>query len=347
MLSRDLSTLERELASAYRALAPFLGVRPANAQAEHLRLVEAWTNGRADRPRWQYAAVDTGAASMALNRADLALRNLRSHPLVECYEARLAELFSELTIIRAAGTPQLGRASAARFPLRADLKPLAAAWASLPPPQETDASVGSIATWLRTLIGELRLPFRVEETDQISALAATGDDVVYVARSRRVNERVARRTAVHEVYGHALPRARAMRQPLLIFRFGTAGGHDDQEGYALCREEEQGLLDDGRRREIGSRWLAVQEMQSGASFVEVARSTLARGFGLDDALRLASRVFRGSDGNTGGVGRESAYLEGYEHVRMADPESLRVIAHGQIACVWAQSLKPFVNYVDQ
>jgi hypothetical protein len=347
MPSRDLSTLERELASAYRALVPFLAVRPTNAAAEHLRLVEAWANGRQERPHWQYAAVDTEPTQVALGSAQDALRKLRLHPLIDCYEARLAELFSELTIIRAAGTPQLGRASGARFPLREELESLAQSWAHLQPPQEPDASVGSIATWLRTLIGELRLPFRVEETDQISALAATGEDVVYVARGRRVTERVARRTAVHEVYGHALPRARAMRQPLLIFRFGTAGGHDDQEGCALLREEEHGLLDDGRKREIGSRWLAVQEMRSGASFVDVARGILGRGWSLDEALRLASRVFRGSDGTTGGVGRESAYLEGYEHVRAADKESGRVIAHGQVSCAWAQSLKPFVNYIDR
>jgi hypothetical protein len=272
---------------------------------------------------------------------------LRAHPLLECYEARLAELSIELTMVGAAGTRHLDQAARARFPMSEHLAPLAAQWTSLPVPQATEARVGSIAEQVRTLVGKLRLPFRVQETEQISALAATGEDVIYVAQDRRVSEHVARRTAIHEVYGHALPRTRATHQPLLLFRFGTAGGHDDQEGYALGREEEHGLFDHSRKREIGSRWLAVRDMRSGASFAEVTRTVLARGWPLEEALRLASRVFRGSEGRAGGVGRESAYLEGYEHVRMADDASLRVMAHGQVACAWALALEPFVNYVDR
>ncbi len=228
----------------------------------------------------------------------------------------------------------------------AALEATALQWASLKPAVVENETEGSIAAEVRTLIGKLRLPFRVEETNRISALAATGEDVIYVAKQRAVSRHTARRTAVHEVYGHALPRARAARQGLAIFRFGTAQGHDDQEGYALAREDEHGLFDNDRKREVATRWLVAREMQQGASFVSVVRSLIAREIPIDSALRLASRVFRGSDGNTRGVGRESAYLEGYARVSQVDLALERVVAHGQVACVWAETLTQFVNFVD-
>ncbi len=331
---------------AYRALAPLLACSPVNAAEEHHRLTEAWKRGAHAKPAWQYAPPNVANGRRALVRAERAALSLGTHPLRACYEARLAELSTEFTLVEHAGTPELAPIAARRFPITTGLEATALRWASLPSASDAGESDGSIAAQVRQLIGRLRLPFRVEETTRISALAATGEDVIYVASHRLVSKHVAKRTAVHEVYGHALPRTLAARQALAIFRFGTAQGHDDQEGYALACEEEHGLFDDDRKREIAMRWLVARDMQQGASFVSVMKSLVARAIPVERALRLSSRVFRGSGGESPGAGRESSYLEGYRRVVRTAPTLRRVIARGQVACAWASALAPFVNYID-
>ena len=84
--------------------------------------------------------------------------------------------------------------------------------------------------------GRCKLPMRVVVEPSLASLAATGDGVIFVAAEQWIRVRDVERTVLHEIAGHALPRARAASAPLGIFAFGTARGIDDQEGRALLIE---------------------------------------------------------------------------------------------------------------
>jgi len=79
----------------------------------------------------------------------------------------------------------------------------------------------------------------------------------------------------------------------------------------------------------------VEAMLDGASFADVAL-LLVRTLGLDadDAVLVAERAFRGSDGAWPGLGRERIYLESFVRVAAhlaAHPEDEDVMASGQVA----------------
>src|SRR5262249_24101913 len=148
----------------------------------------------------------------------------------------------------------------------------------------------------------------------LGALAATGEHTVYVAPGRFTTERAARRIALHEVSGHVMPRVRARRlHP--IFELGTARGTDEQEGLAVLYEERSCLRGDGRRLVPARRPPAARAMRDGADFVEVTRSLVALNASCRDAITIASRVFRGSNGRFPGLGRESVYITSFLRVR--------------------------------
>jgi hypothetical protein len=154
------------------------------------------------------------------------------------------------------------------------------------------------------------------------------------------------RTVTHEIEAHALPRTRARALPVAIFAMGTAGGSDDQEGYALWLEERRGLSGAGRRRELGSRHRAVSMMRAGADFVSVVRGVRGWGTSLEGALRIAERAFRGSHGDTPGLGREHVYLDAYLRVRdrlAAAPEDEAVLRAGQVAVRAIETLRPWAG----
>jgi hypothetical protein len=150
-----------------------------------------------------------------------------------------------------------------------------------------------------------------------------------------VLEEDAARTVLHEVEGHARPRARSRDARLALLRVGTARGVDDQEGHALLLEERAGLLGPHRRRQLAARHRAVEVMVAGASFADVA-SMLVEEHGLEaiDAVVIAERAFRGGDGTHPGLGRERVYLESFLRVRAhleAHPDDETVMASGQVA----------------
>jgi hypothetical protein len=119
-----------------------------------------------------------------------------------------------------------------------------------------------------------------------------------------------------------------------IFALGTACGADDQEGLALFYEERSGLLDDDRKCELARRTHAATLMRAGADFVDVTRALLAANASSRDALAIAARVFRGSNGRTSGLGRECVYLASFERVRACiarDASAEEILSSGQIA----------------
>jgi hypothetical protein len=196
---------------------------------------------------------------------------------------------------------------------------------------------------MRAAVGAARLPFKVLVQPALAPLAATGDGVILVAGGRLVHAEDTVRTVLHEVDGHAKPRARSLSSPLALVRFGTARGIDDQEGRALLLEHRAGLLGPRRKRQLAARHRAVEAMLCGASFGDVAR-ILKYAHGLDEAecVVVAERAFRGSDGTRPGLGRERVYLEAFVRVRErldAHPEDERVLELGQISVAAIDALR--------
>jgi hypothetical protein len=206
-----------------------------------------------------------------------------------------------------------------------------------------DPDASSLLSRMRAAVGDLRLPFTVVPTPTLASLAATGERVILVATGRAVTEEDTRRTVLHEIEGHARPRARSLRAASALFSAGTARGVDDQEGRALLLEERAGLLGPRRRRQLAARHRAVEVMLDGAPFAEVARS-LVDSHGLDAGEVVAERAFRGSDGEHPGLGRERVYLECFVRVRAhlaSRPEDEHILESGQVAVDAVEALRPF------
>jgi len=208
-----------------------------------------------------------------------------------------------------------------------------------------DPDARSLLSRMKAAVGNLRLPFTVVAAPTLAPLAATGDRVILVATGRAVTEEDARRTVLHEIEGHARPRARALHASSALFGAGTARGIDDQEGRALLLEDRAGLLGLSRRRQLAARHRAVEGMLDGGPFAEIA-SDLVDTHGLDaaDAVVVAERAFRGSDGRRPGLGRERVYLESLVRVRAhltSHPEDERLLESGQVAVDAIEALRPF------
>jgi hypothetical protein len=309
---------------------------PVNAREERERLVRAFAIGREVTPRWMYCAHDVRAI-----RERLASARTRAAPLVR---GRIDELLLECGIVSAIATPSLEALAMRRFGPRGDIptsdtRDLAMAWTAEPPPRNREPTIPSDSSDPRSLLSRMRaavramsLPFEVVPSPTLSALAATGHRTILIATGREVTDAVARRTVLHEVSGHAAPRARALRAHDPIFMLGTTGGHDDQEGYALVLEERAGCLDAERKFELGARHLASSAMRQGAGFVEVVRQL--RALGAANPILIAERSFRGSRGDRPGLGREAIYLEAFLRVKRhlaKHPRDESVLSGGQVS----------------
>lgn len=341
-----------ELAPAVRLLA---AVTPANARAESQRLRAAFAAGGEALPRWRYA-VPPEPPLAGLERLARLVRTCEGR-LVGLYGERIAELILEARMIEAVGTPTFGGLARERFRVREADDPaadeLAARWRTAAPPDRgplrpTDGDdERCLVPRMRRELARHGLSFEVRVVADLASLAATGARAIYVASGRSVSDRVARRTVLHEVHGHAMPRARARGSPLRLLGAGTAGAHDQQEGLALLLEERGRLLDPSRRAELARRHGAVRAMQDGATFVDVAR-WLSHDCGAttDEAVAVAVRAFRGADGTRPGLGRERVYLPSFLRVRAhlaAHPDDEEILASGQVSLEAVPLLRGFVT----
>jgi hypothetical protein len=350
--------VERLVLLAAREVQLLGSLTPVQAHSERARLVEAVRAGRTASPRWTYARVTHDDLRRALDAAERALADEAETPVDRLYLERLHELSVEADLCAAAGTPDVPRLARRRFAagdahVAREASLLCKLWLEGPcpvAPSETlasdDADPRSLLSRMRAEVGRLHLPFSVVTQASLAPLAATGEGVILVAPGRRVTDEDTARTVLHEIEGHARPRARACEVPLVIFRAGTARGVDDQEGLALLLEERAGLLGARRRRQLAARHRACEAMDGGAAFADVAPA-LAREHGLDalQAVVVAERVFRGSDGVRPGLGRERVYLEALVRVRShleARPEDEVVLASGQVAVEAAAALRSVV-----
>ncbi|HEX4447731.1 MAG TPA: tyrosine/phenylalanine carboxypeptidase domain-containing protein [Polyangiaceae bacterium] len=331
---------------------------PCHAHRERDRLTADLRAGRPAVPRWTYAARPHDDLRRALATAESVLERDQRSPLESLYLDRVRELSIEAAMCAAAGSDRVSDLARLRFGPRdgrdARVAGVASAlsrdWLAEPPPSaggstivSDDPDPRSLLSRMGAAVGRLRLPFTVVATPWLAPLAATGERVILVATGRLVPEEDATRTVLHEIEGHARPRARSAFTPLAHFRVGTARGVDDQEGRAVLLEERAGLLRPRRRRQLAARHWAVETMLAGACFPEVA-SALTREHGLDaaEAVIIAERAFRGADGTRPGLGRERVYLESYlrvsEHLE-EHPDDEDIMASGQIAVDALETLR--------
>lgn len=352
-----LPPIERLVVHAAREVRLLATLTPREAHTERARLVAELTGKRRALPRWTYAPRADDELRRALDAAERALAESNGSPLDELYLARIRELSLEAALCAAAGTRQVGPLARRRFApdprVGGAASKLCVVWLAEPVTTPSGVAVvsddphpGSLLTRMRAAVGDLRLPFSVVAQPNLAPLAATGERVILVATGRAVRDEDCRRTVLHEIDGHARPRALSQGSSLALLRAGTARGIDDQEGRALLLEERAGFLGPRRKRQLAARHYAVEAMLDGASFADVAWA-LAETHGLEapDAIVVAERVFRGSDGTRPGLGRERVYLESYVRVRghlEAHPEDEEVLAAGQVAVDAVDDLRSFV-----
>jgi hypothetical protein len=358
-----LGPVERLIGRVAAEVRMLAALTPTNAQVERARMADELRAGQTPIPRWSYAPRQHDRLVSALEAADGALDRLAEAPLARLYQARVRELTLELALCEAAGTADIGRLARERFaadgPTASRASELAALWLETEPlTSPADAALESdspdprsLVSRMRAAVGEARLPFRVLVQPALAPLAATGDGVILVAGGRLIHAEDIERTVLHEVDGHARPRARSLSSPLSLVRFGTARGIDDQEGRALVLEDRAGLLGPRRKRQLAVRHRAVEAMLCGASFGDVA-NILKHAHGLVDAecIVVAERAFRGSDGTRPGIGRERVYLEAYVRVRdrlAACPDDERILELGQIAVDAIDAVRASLDDLDQ
>ena len=352
------AAVERLVVHAARQVQPLAALTPANAPEERARLVDDLRARRPARPRWVYAPACHDELRRAIEQAVRVLEASAEDAVDRLYLERLVELDLEASLCAAAGGPALGPLARARYaPLDAReakaTATLCASWigeaepfAPQAPVASDDPDPRSLLSRMRAAVGSARLPFTVVVHGALASLAATGDGVIFVAPGRAVTEDDGARTVLHEIVGHARPRARAAEAALAIFRAGTARGIDDQEGRALLLEQRAGLLGPRRRRLLAARHRAFERMAAGATFTDVTAG-LVRDHAVEPlhAVLIAERAFRGTDGARPGLGRERVYLESFVRVGLrfaARPDDERVLAAGQIAVAAAPALRAFV-----
>ncbi len=363
LLEWRASAIEDLLARAAREIKVLAASTPVEAHIERRRLEQALQAGREASPCWSYAPRPHDALRRALEVAERSLSSgagPEACSLDALYLARVRELSIEAALCAATGTEALAALAAARFaPGDAGAEraaaELCARWLELPddapaggddaPRIRTDdaGDPGSLLSLMRAAVGAARLPFAVVTSESLAPLAATAERAVIIAAGRMVSREDAARTVLHELEGHARPRVRSASARCVLFRAGTARGVDHQEGRALLLEERAGRLDPRRRRQLAARHRAAELMRTGATFDDVAR-TLVHGHGvaIPEAVLVAERVFRGSDGRRPGLGRERVYLESFVQVRAhlaARPEDEAVMAAGQVALDAIEALR--------
>ncbi|HSY25766.1 MAG TPA: tyrosine/phenylalanine carboxypeptidase domain-containing protein [Polyangiaceae bacterium] len=325
----------------------------------------------------------------ALDAAESVLARAPEGPLDALYVGRIRELALEAALCAAAGTRELGRLATARYAAseagrgtpRGEREPQAtalcarwlassggassgsarahpsagtvrraASFATCLALRSDDPHAGSLLQRMRAEVGRLGLPFSVQAAPALAALAATGEDVILVATGRMLTAEVVERTVLHEVHGHAWPRVRARYASSVLFRAGTARGVDEQEGRALWLERRTGWLGTARKRQLATRHDAACAMVDGASFADVVcRLVRMHGASPEEAVVVAERVFRGSDGTFPGLGRERVYLPALLRVqaRLEDkPDDEPVLASGQIAVDAVDALRPYAPPVE-
>jgi len=318
-----LEEAARALVAAEERIQLVARVAPPDLGAELARLGRDYTRGKA------LLVTRTGERPPLLADVRRALERVRvvTEPLGAfgaLHAERAAELELEARLVEALGSARFRELAAERFPRPPaalarecdDFVTDALARASVSAVElhrsDDEGDPRSLVARLRVRARELGLAVSVRVVRDQLAAAATGDGLVSVRGGVRLAAAAAERIATHELLGHALPRARARHAPWTLFRAGTRGANDDEEGRALLAEERAGLLDTERRRELALRHVAALGVRAGDEPRDTCEKLVELGVPLERALELTLRVQRG-----GGLAREIVYLPAYFAVRRA------------------------------
>jgi hypothetical protein len=331
-------------------------VTPVNLRAELAALHKAYDSGKPRLPRFEYRRADYAALVNHLERGAALLEALPQDDLKSLYIDRARELTIEAKLCMMVGTEAFRGLANQRYPrrdsfdgaadelchewLQADDGSDDAADPELTIRSDDGLDPRSLLSQMGAMVGARKLPIRVVVSTRLSALAATGPGAVYIATGHMLTPGAAHRTVLHEIEGHVMPRIRAAQAALGIFQSGTRYGSDDQEGRALCIEDEAGFLLAARRAELARRHLACRMVGAGASFVDTTHALLELKAPLSDALRIAARAHRG-----GGLGRERVYLPAMLRIREIrnHPSVDAVLANGRVSVDAVSTLRPWVN----
>ncbi|HEX6272081.1 MAG TPA: tyrosine/phenylalanine carboxypeptidase domain-containing protein [Polyangiaceae bacterium] len=335
-----LDAAGESLARAEDGIALVARATPLDVHAEIHRLSKLAANGAHLRPVFRYAAVpDLAAIRSGLERM---AREAAAHGAMgRLLAARAEELELEARLAGCIGTPAFAALAARRFRApRGALATRVAAFVegALAAPQPSDAgalvasddgaSPASLFSRLTRGARELGFSIRVVVRPEQLATAATGHGIVAIRPGVLLDADTAARIAGHELLAHALPRARSVHAASAVFRAGTAGSVEGEEGRAVLVEERAGYLGPARRRELALRHVAALAVRRGADFHETAGELLSRGANVRAAIEIAVRVHRG-----GGLARELVYLPAYCEVRAAfarEPELERFFERGRV-----------------
>jgi hypothetical protein len=334
---RLLASAERLLADAEQRIRLLDRVRPRNFGVERTRLSQKLSAGERAEPSFEYdAANDLHDLCLEL---EVAARGLTgAGPLGELYAARAEELLLEARLAESIGTPALRTLAEQRYPASPseELDALLAAFdaAKVDEPSQliraSDASdPRSLLSVLRARVSALDVPVRIDVRPHLHSVAAAGEGFVALRADALLSARAAERIACHELYAHVLPRMAAGREAFGIYRVGTRGANEDEEGRALCIEERMGFLDGARKQELFSRHRLAVAVRQGADFEELVASVTERGLSPTDSLDFSLRALRG-----GGLSREVVYLPAYLRVARAfeaEPRSERFFERGRVA----------------
>jgi hypothetical protein len=323
MRDAPLAAVDRALAVAERRVALTERCHPVNFLAEQRRVLEAWRAGSRTEPRWRYAPRpelgDVESALEAVAHLFPGTRGAAGPPSpaavwAQLYVARASELLLEASLVRAIGTPAFAASAGVRFALgdprvASRTQDRAAQWAREPLPEaeptivsDDDRDPRSLVNVLRRVVGQRRLPVRVEVRSDLASAAAASHEVVVVQAGLELRERDVERIVAHELEAHVMPRLAARRAAVGLMGVGTARA-EDEEGRALAIEQRTRGFDAVRRMELGRRHLAALAVRGGATWVETVDVVLETGADLEQAAAIASRCHRG-----GGLAREVIYL---------------------------------------
>lgn len=323
--------------------------QPQNGPAACARWLKAFARGERAGFAWQHTQPpQLDAVKRALEQLQLSLRD--AGPVAALYTERAEELKLEAELAECVGDVRFFALARRRYPIGSadewsEARQLAETWARQAFEPEAGprhlshdrASPDSLVNVVTRELARRRVDVRVEVVTTLGSRAATGDGVIFIRAGERLGARAAQRIAQHEILGHALPRIQARVQQLGLFRVGSARGTDDEEGRALCLEQQLDLMDGERRVELGRRHLAALAVAEGASAPECVQLLSSSGASPAEAVATYARVARG-----GGLCRELVYLPAWLNVARAsalDTELLRWLSHGRVSLAAARTLR--------
>jgi hypothetical protein len=320
--------------------------QPRNALAEREGLIHDWGSGKRRAPRFEYEKrPDLGGLRAALSAAATASAGFGA--LGATYAARALELECEAEAAEQLGQPTFLEACVRRYPIdRGAAGEAAEAWAARwigacdeqPEKLHRSDDLEDPGSLLRALERASEgLPVRVFVRPNQSAAAAVGEGFIAVRPGLWHSRASVTRIVVHEVEGHVRPRVAAQREPLALFRVGSAKSSDDEEGRALLLEGRAGVLEGERRRELARRHLAARAVRSGASFQDTVSELLGLGQDIASAVEAACRAHRG-----GGLAREYVYLVALARVSRAfeaEPELEGYFERGRVSVEAARACR--------